>query len=291
MARSENVGRMSVILVIHGGVHEFEQVMDGLVQRNARGVKEGTIPTDIKSAGIIQREEPVWKDGVMMRATRCASAGSLAAWRAGVLRAKGGDVSVGLVSGIPVVVEHMASGIRIVDNPVRSLGWKTRSVPLVGMTDDVDHGRITEYLQVGIDDPKGKPVAEVGDAIARHNARRIQLLGLPRLSDSGIIYKTEGAPELWWDAEEELIRGHDDCEGLAAYRAGELIVDGFDAHVHMRAVPKPSSAMGGGGGNRLFHAIARIDRKGKSPAYDDPSARMGMPVPGWYKDHLAKHRD
>ena len=113
-------------------------------------------------------------------------------------------------------------------------------------------------------------------------------------------YKTEGSPELWWDAEEILAHGHDDCEGLAAYRAGELINRGYDARVYTRLVKMPDSARGGSGkkGGRQFHAVTAVygpDGRIKRDAngvqmIDDPSARTGMPRPEWYVDFARSMR-
>ena len=287
-------GRMHVVLVVHGGTQEFEQVMDGLVERNARGIREGVIPLP-KHARITHREEPVWRDGLLATADHVASAGTLTAWHAGAERARGlRTAGVAMVGGVPVVVDRHASGaMHIVGNPVAAAGWTSSCVRgLVGATAKRDQGRITEYIVLGIDDRKGLPVREFGDAIARHNARRIRIMGYPGIYESGVYYQTEGSPELWWDVDEILAQGHDDCEGLAAYRAGELLLRGHKARVWTRNVPSADVLMGGRGDSRsrLFHAVTRVELPGGKVAWDDPSMRLGMPVPPAYAKYLGAHR-
>lgn len=51
---------------------------------------------------------------------------------------------------------------------------------------------------------------------------------LPLLYDSGVTYARE-ADETWCDFLNMLAQGHEDCDGLASARAGELIARGFQA--------------------------------------------------------------
>ncbi len=65
--------------------------------------------------------------------------------------------------------------------------------------------------------------------LVRWNARLMcQDPGIPLLYDSGIRYRRE-VGELWCDAVQTLRQGHEDCDGLAAYRAGELLARGWRA--------------------------------------------------------------
>jgi len=184
----------------------------------------------------------------------------------------------------------------VLDDPSVQFGRPADYRPgVVGATTQPTKGRVTEYMYLSLDDDKALPVREIGDAIARHNARRIETQGLPPLYKTNVKYSTEGTPEKWWDAEEILSQGQDDCEGLAAYRAGELMLQGFDAHVDTRPIEKPEQFAGGKKGGRLFHALVRVDGylggpKFDAPVYDDPSVRLGMPVPDWYLNYAKKRR-
>src|SRR5690349_24078774 len=48
---------------------------------------------------------------------------------------------------------------------------------------------------------------------------------LPLLYDSGVTYRRE-LDETWCDFLNMLAQGHEDCDGLAAARAGELVAGG-----------------------------------------------------------------
>lgn len=283
--RVPDSGRMRVVLNVHGGQQALADVLDGLVDRNARAVRTGAaVPftADVLEERGIDPGSAAWRDAVIATKDDYLSGRSAAAWLAGTLRARGDDVRLGFDRGAPGVYDTSSETPRL----IRSFsGPKVDLPPTEGRTD--------ERLLVAIDDDQAQPVCEINTAIALHNARRIKAKGLPPLYKSGVRYKTEGSPELWWDAEEILAHGHDDCEGLAAYRAGELINQGYDARVYTRLVQRPSKEMGGSGkkGGRLFHAITRVytgpdgeplrTRYG-TPVYDDPSARLGMPTPDWY---------
>lgn len=285
--RVPNSGRMRVVLNIHGGQQGLADVIDGLVDRNARAVEQGLAPAfseeAVENRGGIDPAAKAWRDAPAAAKDRYLSGRSAAAWYAGTLRAQGERVRLGFRSGQPAVYalgDGRATLLRVFEGPgVGDLG--------------VSEGRTDERMLVTIDDDSALPVQEINTAIARHNARRIKSQNLPPLYKSGVRYKTEGSPELWWDAEEILRNGHDDCEGLAAYRAGELINRGYDARVYTRLVQQPSKEMGGSGkkGGRLFHAVTKVYAgpdgapvlaADGTPVYDDPSARLGMPTPAWY---------
>jgi hypothetical protein len=59
-----------------------------------------------------------------------------------------------------------------------------------------------------------------------------------------------------------------------------------EADVYTRYIESP------GGKGRLFHAITRVrdPATGRVLGYDDPSPRLGMPVPDWYKSFAAAVR-
>jgi hypothetical protein len=302
---------LGIDLVVHGGPHEFLSVIDGLVERNARAIREGKVPmlSRVAPSRIAYHEAPVWRDAPSALAAHHASAGTLAAWAAAEQRLLGdATASVGMLGGVPVVISgfhnivvggaqptarsRSSSMQTDPSDPSLVFGRPRHLVPgLVGAVAN-DRGRITERMELTIDDDIAQPVREIGDAIARHNARMIEQMGLPKLYDSKVRYQTEG-PEKWWDAPEIIMQGHDDCEGLAAYRAGELRLDGHDARVWTRLIHKPSKVMGGSGKDgRLFHAITRVDFPNGTHAYDDPSTRVQtpMPRPKWYLQYAARQR-
>ena len=121
---------------------------------------------------------------------------------------------------------------------------------------------------------------------------------LPGLYESGVRYETEEG-EVWCDYLNLLVQRHEDCDGLAAARAGELIARGWKAlrprnprnpviypgdegyELAMRLKPKSIKAevmlttrtIAGRPG--LYHCIVRYWIGGKE-FRDDPSARLGM---------------
>lgn len=282
-------GRMRVVLNVHGGQQALARVLDGLVDRNVRAIKSGKYPS-LEAAGLrTDSDARAWKDIPMAVLEGYVSPGSEAVWYAAELRAQGVPVAMGFRDGKPAVYKLVRGR-----SPQLLRSWP--DAPTVRLPEK--EGRTDERMVVAIDDDKALAVREINQAIARHNALRIKQKRLPPLYNSGVVYKPEGSPELWWDAEEILRRGHDDCEGLAAYRAGELIAGIADhrswpAQVWTRLVKTPSKEMGGSGkGGRLFHAIVRIP-DGAGPgkaAYDDPSVRLGMKVPQWYREFAAETR-
>ena len=125
--------------------------------------------------------------------------------------------------------------------------------------------------------------------LARTN-RRILLENpaLPGLYQSGVVYKRE-TEETWSDYVNLLAQGWEDCDSLAAARAGELLARGWkallpgdggyaeakrrkltriSAEVFLRTRSKPDQP-------GLYHCLVRY-RLGRKWHYDDPSARLGM---------------
>lgn len=90
------------------------------------------------------------------------------------------------------------------------------------------------------------------------------------------------------------------CEGLAAYRVGELINEAqerdldWQPSVYCRLIQNPNKR----GGGRLFHAVTEVrDSSGRLLGFDDPSVNMGhhvpgggMPVPSWYASFCRQRR-
>lgn len=121
---------------------------------------------------------------------------------------------------------------------------------------------------------------------------------LPGLYQSGVYYEPEEG-EIWSDYLVLLTERHEDCDALAAARAGELIARGYKAlhprnpkdpirypgdkgyQVAQRLKPRsiPAECLlttrGDKGKPGLYHVIVRYKLGGKI-FYDDPSARLGM---------------
>ncbi|MCB9759107.1 MAG: hypothetical protein H6739_04645 [Alphaproteobacteria bacterium] len=125
--------------------------------------------------------------------------------------------------------------------------------------------------------------------LARENAI---LLGeqpdLPLLYDSGVRYERED-DEVWCDFVNLLAQGHEDCDALAAARAGELMARGWKAlragdegyeaarwrrprRIKAEVMLTTRTRPGEPG---LYHCIVRY-RVGGRWYRDDPSARLGM---------------
>lgn len=117
----------------------------------------------------------------------------------------------------------------------------------------------------------------------------VQRPELPNLYDSRVRYRREKR-EIWSDVLNTLRAGHEDCDALSAWRAGELIARGADAllpfddgykearrekltHIAADCIFKTPSDKKNPGG--LYHCITRY-WVGKNQYYDDPSARLGM---------------
>ncbi len=125
--------------------------------------------------------------------------------------------------------------------------------------------------------------------LAQENARILRARpDLPGLYASGVVYRRE-VDETWCDYINLLAQGWEDCDGLAAARAGELIARGHEAlgpddpgyrqaqRRRLRSIPAevmlrtraPKDGIG------LYHCIVRY-RVGRRWFRDDPSARLGM---------------
>ncbi len=125
--------------------------------------------------------------------------------------------------------------------------------------------------------------------LARCNARLLrERPSLPLLYATSVKYGRE-EEELWSDYIQLLAQGWEDCDALAAARAGELIARGWKA-LSPRD-PGYASAKATGlttiptevalttsvreGEHGLYHCVVRYVVNGTA-WYDDPSARLGM---------------
>ncbi len=111
---------------------------------------------------------------------------------------------------------------------------------------------------------------------------------LPGLYASGVRYRRE-RDEIWCDYLNMLAQGHEDCDGLAAARAGELLARGWKAlssvdggyatarRFRLKSIPAQVLLLTRGQPDRpgLYHCIVRY-RVGDRWHRDDPSARLGM---------------
>ncbi len=318
------IGRMPAHLLIWGnaGFRGMLTVAEGMVQRNELAIRKGIVPPFDVSA-VRYHPMPVLRDAPVALEDGVGNALTLACWEAADRRVrKGLPATVGMVRGVPMVLmgEAVAGGSRIDPQSGRilvgggalygadpSLARGRRAdqpVAITGLTTGREDEVWSDWLILGLsdDDDHGEPISAVNTAIARHNARIIRERNLPHLYESNIRYYIEGVPERWLDAQQMAIEGRDDCEGLAAYRAGELINQGYDARVCCRRIDNLHDAdraqMGAPRkkGGRTFHAITgvfgRYGRVFPKPVYDDPSARMrvSMPVPSYYLDFAKKRR-
>ena len=125
--------------------------------------------------------------------------------------------------------------------------------------------------------------------LARCNARLIRdQPKLPRLYDSRVRYERE-EEETWSDYIQLLAQGNEDCDALAAARAGELIARGWTALSPLdpgyaqakasRLTTIPSevalTTQVRPGSHGLYHCVVRYVVNG-TVWFDDPSARLGM---------------
>ncbi len=113
---------------------------------------------------------------------------------------------------------------------------------------------------------------------------------LPSLYDSGVVYRRE-TEEVWSDVVNTITAGHEDCDALAAYRAGELLARGWRVlgdgdpieavaaarktrpkSIKAEVIITTRTVFGRPG---LYHCIVRYWVNGKQYR-DDPSARLGM---------------
>lgn len=129
-----------------------------------------------------------------------------------------------------------------------------------------------------------KGAANLLQWLAVHKARAIRALRLPLLYASGVRYQREPV-EAWLDYPSLLEQGHEDCDGLAAARAGELMArgaaalspeDGGYALARDRKLDTiEAMAFLRTRREGLYHCVVRY-RVGRTWYWDDPSARLGM---------------
>lgn len=125
--------------------------------------------------------------------------------------------------------------------------------------------------------------------LARENAIVLRTQpDLPLLYDSGVVYRRE-PDETWCDVLNMLAQGHEDCDGLAAARAGELRARGWlalrpgESGWDVARVERPQTIQAevmlttrtAPDAPGLYHCVVRYQVGGRWHR-DDPSARLGM---------------
>ncbi len=132
-------------------------------------------------------------------------------------------------------------------------------------------------------------ILRILNLLARRNARWLrQNAAAPMLYDSGIIYRPE-AVETFRDVPGVLQAGEEDCDSLAAWRAGELLARGGAALEPgdpgwraarnartIRAEVLLTTRAPEGVRGAMYHAITRYQVGGRRWYEDDPSAKLGM---------------
>jgi len=131
--------------------------------------------------------------------------------------------------------------------------------------------------------------------LAGENRRILQgMPELPGLYESHVVYRPEEEEE-WADYLNLLLKGYEDCDALAAARAGELMARGYRAldpargdggavvahDLRLRSIPAKVilRTRVNPGESGLYHCIVKYWVAGRR-YYDDPSIRLGMHTDG-----------
>jgi hypothetical protein len=276
-------------MLIHGPESSILYVLNGLVDQNERALRAGYLPRLEKLRGISYDDSPIWRDGLSVLVDGQGSAGSMAAWRTAQSRVGGVRSEVAIVGGLPVSLEWDRQGAVSVNDPSLQIG--RRAGRRVYAIEEPEQGLHTAEVLFTVDDNSGTSIMAFGNRIAAINTQQIKRERLPKLYESGVRYGPENG-DLWLDAIGIIRRGVDDCEGLAAYRAAELVNEGHVAGVWTRLVPTGQSRDMGGSGNggRLFHAVTGVFEPDGRFYVDDPSVACGMKVPQFYREHARRQR-
>lgn len=125
---------------------------------------------------------------------------------------------------------------------------------------------------------------------------------LPGLYEAGVHYEPEKEEE-WADYLNLLLKKHEDCDALAAARAGELMARGYRAlsarrgdcgarlardlrlqHIRAKVILRTRVDPGDTG---MYHCIVKY-WVGTRACYDDPSIRLGMHTGGVVTDQTLR---
>ncbi len=111
------------------------------------------------------------------------------------------------------------------------------------------------------------------DALQAHNEDYLRANeGTPRIFSSGIRYRPERSEdEEFWNIPRILKAGGDDCDGIAPWRAAEIVVrEGDSARCYPHWTLKP------GGGQSYHILVERRSRRTGRLTVEDPCQRLGM---------------
>ena len=252
---------MLIRLDIQGAPSAVEGLAEWLVRENRRQLETTSARVRENLAKLVENDARTWwwSDLSGMQATGEVSRFSLAAIRVALARQEGRRAQLLLDGGGPWNLHDR----------YESYGRLQRITPPVRI-----------HLAAGEEQS-----VRLLNWLVWWNAGVLRSLpGLPLLYESGARYERE-SEETWSDVFNLYLQGWEDCDALAAARAGELRARGW------RALSKddPGYAEAKGRDLRtiqadvvlrtrngtLYHCICRY-RVGSETFYDDPSARLGM---------------
>src|SRR5512138_50837 len=129
-------------------------------------------------------------------------------------------------------------------------------------------------VQTGALDDRGVAESFRGlvNAMAEQNRLLLRKLGLPKLYDSGVLFRNEPWAtrlETLTTAPACMNRGWGDCAHLSAWRIAELREEGIDAgaKIYWRVHRRPNGRTA-----RLYHVEVRLP----DGSVEDPSRYLGM---------------
>lgn len=267
------------------------------LKRAQKGLSDGVIPP-LYASGVAYRPRPAdrqeWLDVPAALRQGHAAAEDLTAWRAAELRASGVDAEPVVGHEWIAGVWRLRFGVRHpdgrIEDPAVVVGGRAAqgassaygNAPLfrLSLPDTEDDAHFAP-LQISLEG-----LAQIDEWQIRRSLRQAELgrsnTVIPPLYASGIVYREE-APgrEDWLDVGAMLRQGHADCEDLAAYRAAELRVAGFDVEpvIKYQWIPREVMLAQGYPANKLpgrgvwmVHCCVRWP----DGTVEDPSKILGM---------------
>lgn len=267
------------------------------LRRAQKGLSDGVVPP-LYASGIKYQPRPAsrqeWLDVPAALNQGHAAAEDLAAWRAAELRAGGVDAEpvVGheWISGtwrLKFAVRHPDGRIEdpaaiIGGRGVRDTSSAPGDTPLFRLSlPDTSDGSHFAPLQIALEG-----LTRINEWQLRRALRQVELglsdTVIPPLYASGVVYKEE-APgrEDWIDLLGVLRQRHADCEDLAAWRAAELRVAGYDVEpvIKWQWIPRELMLAQGYPAHKLpGHGVWMVHCCVRWPdgTIEDPSKILGM---------------
>jgi hypothetical protein len=288
---SSSLAPMQILLECLAKINEWH------IRRSLRRVEKGqsgTVVPPLYGGAVSYRARPLanqdWLDVPEALDRGHGSAADLAAWRAAELRV--GGIAAEPVVALDVDRPGVKFGVRrpdgVVEDPARVLGKRDDARddgivirPLVHLSlPDSDDGSHFAPLQIALEGLAQIDEWQIRRALAGEMAGAGE--ALPALYESGVRYQEE-APgrEDWLDAPEVVRQGVADCEDLAAYRAAELRVAGYDCEpvIKWQWIPREMMLAQGYPASKLpdrgvwmVHCCVRFP----DGAVEDPSKILGM---------------